>query len=195
LELVPPMILLISVISSWIPALSWVSVVRVLSVGKLSFCREGEQKSGVQTCLLFEDKGQNRGCPRRCVASAICMLTCTDWSLRDVGYKMAHSPALAVRALPGGHLSSGGEGARMSGVRNGVCHRSCVPSAVWILTCADSYYSIFIPYNHYLKLFFQLLPFPFPHSPNAPSRISVFNLSFQTLLGAVYLPKSLHYDL
>jgi hypothetical protein len=35
-------------------ALSLVSVVRVLSVGKLSSCREGAQISGVRTCLLAE---------------------------------------------------------------------------------------------------------------------------------------------
>jgi hypothetical protein len=31
-------------------------VVRVLSAGKLSSCREGAQRSGVQTCLLAEDE-------------------------------------------------------------------------------------------------------------------------------------------
>ena len=39
--------------------------------------------------------------------------------LRDPGYKMAPSPAPAVRTLPGGHLSSGREGTWMSGARNG----------------------------------------------------------------------------
>jgi hypothetical protein len=34
--------------------LSGVSVVRVLSAGKLSSCREGAQTSGVRTCLLVE---------------------------------------------------------------------------------------------------------------------------------------------
>jgi hypothetical protein len=32
-------------------------VVRVLSAGKLSSCREGAQRSGVQPCLLAEDEG------------------------------------------------------------------------------------------------------------------------------------------
>jgi hypothetical protein len=149
-------------------------VVRVLSSGKLSSCREGTQKSGVQTCLLAEDEGpnqglsqkmvclcslcahlhrlvsegpktqdslltcsevqslpgqppllwrgqclmsaaQNRSCPRSCVTSAVCTLTCADWSQRDLGDKMAPSPALGVRDLLGSHLSSGGEGGRMSG--------------------------------------------------------------------------------
>jgi hypothetical protein len=37
------------------------------------------------------------------------MVTCTYWSLRDQGHKMALSPALLVRALPDGHFSSGME--------------------------------------------------------------------------------------
>ena len=53
-------------------------------------------------------KAQNRACPRRWVASAVCTLTCTDWSLRDPRHKMFPSPALEVRALPGDDLSSGG---------------------------------------------------------------------------------------
>ena len=57
------------------------------------------------------------------------LFTCADWSLRDPGHKMAPSPALAVRALSYNHLSSGGEGAQMSGAQNGVCRRSCVASA------------------------------------------------------------------
>ena len=36
-------------------------MVRVLSAGKLSSCREGTQKSGVQTCLLAEDEGPKQG--------------------------------------------------------------------------------------------------------------------------------------
>jgi hypothetical protein len=38
-------------------ALSWVSVVRALSAGKLSSSTEGGQISGVRTCLLAEDEG------------------------------------------------------------------------------------------------------------------------------------------
>jgi hypothetical protein len=64
-------------------------------------------------------------------------LTCTDWSPRDLGQKMAPSPVLEVRALSDGYFSSGGEGAQMSGAQNGVCPRSCVASSVCTLTCAD----------------------------------------------------------
>jgi hypothetical protein len=47
---------------------------------------------------------------------------------------MAPSPVQAVRSLLSGHLSSSGEGAWMSGGQNGVCPRSCVASAVCLLT-------------------------------------------------------------
>jgi hypothetical protein len=40
---------------------SWVSVVRVVSAGKLSSCREGAQRSGIQICLLAEDEGPKQG--------------------------------------------------------------------------------------------------------------------------------------
>jgi hypothetical protein len=36
-------------------------VVRVLSVGKLSSCREGTQISGFRTCLLAENEGPKQG--------------------------------------------------------------------------------------------------------------------------------------
>ena len=35
--------------------------VRVLSAGKLSSCREGVQRSGIQTCLLAEDEDPKQG--------------------------------------------------------------------------------------------------------------------------------------
>ena len=60
----------------------------------------------------------NRPCPRRLVASAVWVLTCIDWSLRDPGHKMAPSSALVFRALPFCHFSCS-EGARISGARNG----------------------------------------------------------------------------
>jgi hypothetical protein len=82
-------------------------------------------------------------CPRSCVTSALCTLTCADWSLRDPGHKMAPSPALGVWALLGIQLSSGWDGAQMSVAETGVClrscvtftfPRSCVASAVCLLT-------------------------------------------------------------
>jgi hypothetical protein len=47
------------------------------------------------------------------------------------------SSTCSGRALPGGHLSSGVEGVRVSGAWNGVCPRSCVASVVCTVTCAD----------------------------------------------------------
>jgi hypothetical protein len=64
-------------------------------------------------------------------------LTCTDWSLRDLGPMMAHSFAPAVRVLPGGHLSSARESVRISGARKRVCPRSCVATTcprIWVAT-------------------------------------------------------------
>ena len=54
LELVPQVTLLASISSPGRLALSLVSVVRVFSAGKLSFCSDGAQISGVQTCLLSD---------------------------------------------------------------------------------------------------------------------------------------------
>jgi hypothetical protein len=61
LELVPLVILLASISRPGTLALSLVSVVRTLSAGKLSSCREGAQISGVRTCLLAEDEGSKQG--------------------------------------------------------------------------------------------------------------------------------------
>jgi hypothetical protein len=57
LELIPPVILLGSVSTTGSPTLSWVPVVRALSAGKHSSCREGAQRSGSQLGLLAEDEG------------------------------------------------------------------------------------------------------------------------------------------
>jgi hypothetical protein len=78
-------------------------------------------------------KARNRACPRRCVASAVCLLTCTDWSLRDMGHKMAPSPAQAVRALPGGHSPLAGKVPDVWSLKWG-----SVPQAVLLLQSALS---------------------------------------------------------
>jgi hypothetical protein len=57
----PPVILFASVCSPGSPDLSCFSVFRALSAGKCSSCREGAQRSGVQTCLLAEDEGPKQG--------------------------------------------------------------------------------------------------------------------------------------
>ena len=104
LELVPPVILLASVSTPGRPTLSCIPVVRALSAGKLSSCREGAQKSGSQIyllsprvralpggqlsfsregvhrfkdqlCLLAEDEGPKGPCPRTSVASVACVFS------------------------------------------------------------------------------------------------------------------------
>jgi hypothetical protein len=65
-------------------------VVRVLSAGKLSSCREGTHRSGPQIGLLAEDEGLKG--PRSSVVSVALALSCVDWSLRDLEYKMELSP-------------------------------------------------------------------------------------------------------
>jgi hypothetical protein len=63
-----------------------------LSAGNLSCSREGAQRSGAQLCLLAEDESLKGPYPRSFVASAACVLSCVDWSLRDLRYKIAISP-------------------------------------------------------------------------------------------------------
>jgi hypothetical protein len=72
LEPVPLVILLASVSSPGSPALSWVSVVRVLSAGKLSSCWECVKRTGVQICLLSEDEGPKQGLSQK--MSCLCIL-------------------------------------------------------------------------------------------------------------------------
>jgi hypothetical protein len=108
-ELVPPVILLASVSTPVSPHLSSVPVVRAVSAGKLSSCREGAQKSGAQIhllsprirslpggllfsgkegaqgsgsqlCLLVEDEELKGPCPGSSVSSAVHVLSCVDWS-------------------------------------------------------------------------------------------------------------------
>jgi hypothetical protein len=54
-------------------------VVRVLSAGKLSSCREGIQRSGVQTCLLAEDEALKQGLSQK-LCSFCSLLTYTPQS-------------------------------------------------------------------------------------------------------------------
>ena len=63
-------------------------MVSALSLGKLSSCRAGAQRSGAQLCLLAEDGGLKGPCPKSSVASAVRVLSCVDWSLRELGYKI-----------------------------------------------------------------------------------------------------------
>jgi hypothetical protein len=100
LELVPLVILLASISRSGRLALSWVSVVRALSAGKLSSCREGVQISGVWTCLLAEYEGPKQG-----LSKNLCSF-CIPYShlLRVVStgsWNQDVSPRCCGKALPG----------------------------------------------------------------------------------------------
>jgi hypothetical protein len=128
LMLVPPVILLASVSRTGSLVLSWVSVVRLLSAGKLSSCREGAQISGIQTCLLAEDK-----CPKPGLSQKLCHFCSPHSHLSKLVSEGSGTqddfPTCSDRVLLGRHLSSGGEGAWISGTWKGVCPRSCVASA------------------------------------------------------------------
>jgi hypothetical protein len=92
LEHVLLVILLASVSTPGSPTLSWVPVVRSLCAGKLSSCREGAQMSEAQVNLLPDSKSPKGPCPKISVASVPQVLSCVDWSLKDLGYKMVLSP-------------------------------------------------------------------------------------------------------
>jgi hypothetical protein len=75
---VPLVILLFSTSSPGRLALSWVSVVRALSAGRLSSFRVGAQRSGVQTCLLEEDEGPKQDLSQELLGSVVYTLTCAE---------------------------------------------------------------------------------------------------------------------
>ena len=78
LEFVPLVIVLFATSRPGRLALSWDSVVRALSAGRLSSCREGAQKSGLQTCLLAEDESLKQDLSQKLLASLVHTLTCAD---------------------------------------------------------------------------------------------------------------------
>jgi hypothetical protein len=122
-------------------------VVRALSAGNPSSFREGVQMSDTQIYLLPDDESLKGPCLRSSVASVAHMLSSLHWSLRNPGYKVMSSPESGARALPGGRLSSGWEGAQRSGSQFGLlaedeglkgpCPRSSVASAAHLLSCMD----------------------------------------------------------
>jgi hypothetical protein len=79
LELVTQVIMLASISRPGRLACSLVSVVRVLSAGKVSSCSEGAHISGVRTCLLaevvFHSPEVLRSCGRSCVGPCGCLET------------------------------------------------------------------------------------------------------------------------
>ena len=94
-ELVSPVMPLASVSSPWSSALYCISVIRVLSVGKLSSCRDGAQRSSVQSCLLTEDEGPIQGLSQKmCCLCSLCAHLHRQVS-EGCGPKMAPSSSLA----------------------------------------------------------------------------------------------------
>jgi hypothetical protein len=122
-------------------------VLRALSAGKLSY-REGAQISCVWTSFWPKKKAQNRTFLRSCVALAgprSCqLLWCRLSPVQTKIPKFCGVPEPRWRQLllrlrpppePGGHLSSGPDGGRLSAARKG-CYLSGsvplpIPESVW----------------------------------------------------------------
>jgi hypothetical protein len=138
LELIPPVVLLASISRPGRLDLSWVSVVIVLSAGKVSSCREGAQISGVHTYLLAKTVG-----PKQCLSQKLCYFRlfqkpCSFCSrpshlhslVSEGSRNQDSSPRCSGKALPGGADTSP-LAAKVPGrleTKNGVCPRSCVAS-------------------------------------------------------------------
>jgi hypothetical protein len=123
-------------------------VLRALSAGKLSSYREGVQISRVWASSWPKKKAQNRTFLRSCVPLAgprSCQLLSCRLSpvqtkfLSSVESRNQGGACLLLLRLrpsePGGHLSSGPDGGRLSAARKGCCLSSSVPlpvpEAVW----------------------------------------------------------------
>ena len=109
----------------WQSEPSWVDTSSL--AGKVAGCLVPKMGSVPEALLLLPFPEAVSVLQSNCTPST--ELICKDWSLRGLGPMIAHSLAPAVRVLPGEHLSSGRESARMSGAQKGVCSRSCVATA------------------------------------------------------------------
>jgi hypothetical protein len=147
LELFHAVILLASVSTPGSPTLSCIPVVKALSEGKLSSGREGAQRSEAHLCLLDKDEGLKRPCPRSSIAFPACILSCADWSLRGLGYKMVLSSESQGQSSTWRLTLLGREGLQRSGSQlcllaenegpKGHCPRSSDASVVCMLSCMD----------------------------------------------------------
>ena len=102
------------------------------SAGQLSSCREGVQISGISTCLLAVAEGQKQGLSQKLCSFCLFQKLCSFRLFQKLcSFSSPHShlgrlvsegsgtldvsSTCSGRALPGGHLSSGVEGVRVSG--------------------------------------------------------------------------------
>jgi hypothetical protein len=99
-------------------------VVRALSAGKFSSCMEGAQISGVRTCLLAEDEGRKQGLSQKLLAPVVHTAP-VQTSLRGIR-EPRWLPQVIQQSPPGQgrHISSGREGAWISGAWKSLCLRS-----------------------------------------------------------------------
>jgi hypothetical protein len=122
-------------------------VVRVLSAGKLSSCREVAQISGVQTCLLAEDEGPKQG-----LSQNLCCF-CSRYShlyslVSERSWTRNGSPRCSRKALPGGVYTSplAGKVPRCLEPEMG-----SAPEAVWLLPVPEAA-SFCISHSHPRRL-------------------------------------------
>jgi hypothetical protein len=94
------MILLASISRPGRLALSWVSVVRVLSEGKLSSWWEGSQVTGLWTCLLAEDEGLKQGLSQKLCSFCSCQ-SHLHRLVSDRSGKQDGSSRCSGKSLPG----------------------------------------------------------------------------------------------
>jgi hypothetical protein len=118
-------------------------VVRALFAGKLSFCREGGQISGVWICLLAEDEGRKQG-----LSQNLCSFCSPHSHLRRVvlagSGNQDVSPRCCGKALPGGLDTS-----LLAGKEPGCLEPKTwsVPEALWVLPVPGAV-SLYSPHSH-----------------------------------------------
>jgi hypothetical protein len=109
-------------------------VVRVLSAGKLSSCREGAQISGIRTCLLAEDEGLKQG-----LSQKLCSFCSRHSHLHSIVSERSQtrdgSPRCSDKALQGRADTSSlaGKVPRCLEPETG-----SAPEAVWLLSVPEA---------------------------------------------------------